>query len=72
MIFLYNEQKKAMKATPYNPDAVQAYGVAFAYHYNLNKESLCSLCNIPEEEFDYNKRHHIIQSINSNIKETGK
>lgn len=57
------KQKAAIEADPYDGDAVQAWGMAFAFLYFDSEDALCALCGIDPTEFSYIHKFQVIEKL---------
>jgi hypothetical protein len=53
----YRRYSEAIKAKPYCPDTVQAFGLAFYAQWVGHKKVLCGLFEIDEDAFEYSLHH---------------
>jgi hypothetical protein len=59
----YRPYQRAKKDLPYNPDKVQAYGMAFCVAFKTNKTFICEFLKIKEEEFEYSLHHRLMPAL---------
>jgi hypothetical protein len=59
----YRPYYEAMRAKPYDPDRVQAFGLAFYDAFIAAKDFICVACGIPQKEFEYSLHHKVMPII---------
>ena len=57
LIECHDGYRAAKASRPYDFNGVQAWGLAFAYHYRLAEEAIRSIVDITDEEWDNYSNH---------------